>query len=109
MFSLFYCLHTSSICILADLLVEYSNYSNKCYIQSEALISGEALTSGGRLPPSNKHLPSPLLPFQCGYPKKWCLFESGTYCLFVVQRLLEKIWYPFSDNICYHILSVSLV
>ena len=28
-FSLFYCLHTGSICTLVQLLVEYSSYSNK--------------------------------------------------------------------------------
>ena len=41
----FHCLHTSSICILVYLLVEYSNYSNKCRIQRCGTYQREALIS----------------------------------------------------------------
>ena len=37
----FYCLHTSFVFILVQLLVEYSNYSNKCRIQRCGVYQGE--------------------------------------------------------------------
>ena len=43
MFSLFYCLHTSYI--LVQLIVEHSNYSNKCHIQRCRAYQGETLIS----------------------------------------------------------------
>ena len=43
MCSLFYCLHASFICILVQLLVEYSGYSNKRHIQSRGTYQREAL------------------------------------------------------------------
>ena len=61
-----YCLHTSSICILVSILVEYSNYSNKWAFRGATLIRGEALIRGRRL-------------FQCGYPKVRRLLEGGAY------------------------------
>ena len=74
--SLFYCLHTNSICILLQLLVKYGNYSNKrcicrcCPYQRGGAYQREALIS-------------------MQIPKGAALFRRR--CLFEARRLLENI------------------
>ena len=55
-----YCLHTTSICILVQLLVEYGNYSNKSRIWWPGTYQRKRL-------------------FQCGYLKMQCLLEDDAY------------------------------
>ena len=61
-----YCLHTSAICNLVQLLVEYSNYSNKHSIQRCVAYQGLGFIKGRCL-------------FQCRYPKVQRLLEGGVY------------------------------
>ena len=79
------CFHTISICILVQLLVEYSKYSKSTTFRGATLIRGKRL-------------------FQCRYPKvqhlfqTWCLLEEIQYSVHLPNEGLQIFKYQLCQG-----------